>query len=68
MGPKPQKCPKWLGEGAKGVLTHVHQKPVAVVQERVALVQNRIALVGDRPPVQLGKTPFAPSPIHFGHF
>ena len=66
-----QKCPKWLGEGAKGVLAHVDQKPVALVQKRVALVQNRAALVQDtfgRPSLQLVKTLFAPSPIHFGHF
>ena len=44
-GPKPQDCPKWLGEGAKGVLVYVHQKPVALVQKTVGLVQNRVALV-----------------------
>ena len=45
MGLKPQKCPKCLREGAKRVLVHVDQKPVALVQERVALVQNRVALM-----------------------
>ena len=44
-GPKPQNCPKCLGEGAKGVLVYVGQKPVALVQERVALVQTSVALV-----------------------
>ena len=37
-GPKPQICPKCLGEGAKGVLAYMDQKAVALVQERVALV------------------------------
>ena len=55
-GPKPQKYPMLLGEGAKGVLVHVDQKPLALVQERVALVQNRVTLVQDtlgRPSLQL---------------
>ena len=50
---------------------HVNQKLVALAQERVALVQNRVALVQEtlgRPYLQLVKTPFAPSPSHFGHF
>ena len=65
------RCPKWLGEDAKGVLVHVDQKPVALEQERVALVQNRVVLVQDtlgRPPLQLVKTPFAPSPTTSGTF
>ena len=50
---------------------HVDQKPVRLVQKRVALVQNRVALVQEtlgRPFLQLAKTPFAPSPNHFGEF
>ena len=50
---------------------YVDQKPVALVQKRVALVQNRAALVQEtpgRPFLQLVKTPFAPSPNHFGQF
>ena len=69
--PKSQNFPKWLGEGAKGVLVYADQKPVRLVQERVALLQNRVALVQEtlgRPFLQLAKTPFAPSPNHFGEF
>ena len=40
-GPKAKKCPKWLGEGAKGLLGQGHQSPLALVQKRVAPVQNR---------------------------
>ena len=32
-GPKPQKCPKWLGEGAKGLLGQGRQSPLALVQK-----------------------------------
>ena len=70
-GPKPQKCPKWLGEGAKGVLGQGRQRPLALVQKRVAPVQNRILVVQKtlgRPLLPGSKTPFAPSPNHFGHF
>ena len=70
-GPKPRNCPKSLGEGARGVLAYVDQKPVALVQKRVALVQNRVALVQKtlgRAFLQLVKTPFAPSPPDFGQF
>ena len=34
-GPKPQKCPKWLGEGAKGLLGQGRQRPLALAQKRV---------------------------------
>ena len=47
-GPSPQNCPKWLGEGTKGVLVCVDQKRVALVQKRVALVQKRVALVQNK--------------------
>ena len=70
-GPIPQNCPKCLGEGAKGVSVYVDQKPVALVQKRVALVQKRVALVQEtlgRLFLQVAKTPFAPSPNHFGQF
>ena len=70
-GPKPQKCPKWLGEGAKGLLGQGRQRPLALVQKRVAPVQNRVLVVQKtlgRPLLPGSKTPFAPSPIHFGHF
>ena len=33
--PEPQNCPKWLGEGAKGVLVYADQKRVALVQKEV---------------------------------
>ena len=70
-GPKPQKCPKWLGEGAKGLLGQGRQSPLALVQKRVAPVQNRVLVVQKtlgRPLLPGSKTPFAPSPNHFGHF
>ena len=41
-GPKAEKCPKWLGEGAKDLLGQGHQSPLALVQKRVAPVQNRV--------------------------
>ena len=44
-GPKPQKCPKWWGEGAKGLLGQGRQRPLALVQKRVAPVQNRVLVV-----------------------
>ena len=64
-GPKPQKCSKKLGEGANGILAHVDQKPVALVQERVALVQNTVASVQEtlRDHLQLVKTPSARTPV-----
>ena len=65
----PQNWPKYLGQGAKGVLVYVDQKPFALVQKRAALVQNRVALVQEtlgRLFLQVAKTPFAPSPNHFG--
>ena len=61
---------KLSGEGAKGVLVYVDQKPAALVQKRVALVQNRAAMVQEtlgRPFLQVAKTPFAPSPNHLGN-
>ena len=61
-GLKPRNCPKSLGEGATCVLVYVDQKRVALVQNRVALVQETLG----RPFLQLVKTPFAPSPNHFG--
>ena len=70
-GPKPQKCPKSLGEGAKGLLGLWRQSPLALVQKRVAPVQNRVWVVQKtlgRPLLLGSKTPFAPSPNHFGHF
>ena len=69
--PRNPKFPKWLGEGAKGVLVHMDQKPVRLVQKRVALVLDRVALVQEtfgRLFLQLAKTPFAPSPNHFRDF
>ena len=36
------KCPKWLGDGAKGVLARLDQKPAALMHERVALVQDTL--------------------------
>ena len=56
-GPKPQNCPKWLGEGAQGVLVYVDQTLAAL-----ALVQE----THGRPNLQLAKTSFAPYPNHFG--
>ena len=70
-GPKPQNCPKWLGEGAKGLLGQGRQRPLALAQKRVAPVQNRVLVVQKtlgRPLLPGSKTPFAPSPNHFGHF
>ena len=70
-GPKPQKCPKWLGEGAKGLLGPGRQSPLALVQKRVEPVPNRVWVVQKtlgRPLLPGSKTPFAPSPNHFGHF
>ena len=70
-GLKPQKCPKCLGEDAKGFLVHVDQEPVALVQKRVALVQNRVALVQDTLGDHLSswsKYFWHPSPNHFGQF
>ena len=70
-GWKPQNCPKWLGEGAKGVLVHVDQKPVALVQTRVTLVQNRVALVQEtlgRPFLQLAKHILHPLLTTLGNF
>ena len=70
-GPKPQKSPRWLGEGAKGLLGQGRQSPLALVQKRVAPVQNRALVVQKtlgRPLLPGSKTPFAPSPNHFGHF
>ena len=34
--PKPQKCPKWLGEGAKCLLDSGSKGPLVLVQKRVA--------------------------------
>ena len=43
QGPETSKLPpKWLGEGAKGVLVYAGQRPVALVQKRVALVLKRV--------------------------
>ena len=70
-GPKPQKCPKSLGEGAKGLLGPWRQSLLALVQKRVAPVQNGVWVVQKtlgRPLLLGSKTPFAPSPNHFGHF
>ena len=44
-GPKPQKCPKCLGEGAKGLLGQGCQRPLALVQKRVAPVHHRVLVV-----------------------
>ena len=60
--PKPQKCPKWLGEGAKGLLGPGRQSPLALVQKRVAPVQNRVWVVQKtlgRPLLPGSKTPFS---------
>ena len=62
---------KWLGEGAKGLLGQGRQSPLPLVQKRVAPVQNRVLVVQKtlgRPLLRGSKTPFAPSPNHFGHF
>ena len=51
-GPKPQKCPKWLGEGAKGVLDPESKglpKPCfAPVQLSFAPVQEDFAALGPK--------------------
>ena len=70
-GPKPPRCPKWLVEGAKGLLDPGRQSPLALVQKRVAPVQNRVWVVQKtlgRPLLSGSKTPFAPSLNNFGHF
>ena len=68
-GPKPQKCPKWLGgsfgpRAPKSSSTGAKGKRVAPVQNRVLVVQKTLG----RPLPPGSKTPFAPSPNHFGHF
>ena len=35
QGPEPQKCPKWLGEGAKGVLDQWRQSPLALCKREL---------------------------------
>ena len=70
-GPKPQKCPKWLGEGAKGVLD-----PGSKGLPRVFCTTKTLFCTGAtlfctnarglwRP---CPKGPFAPSPNHFWEF
>ena len=70
-GLKMENSQKWSGEGAKGLLGQGGQRPVALAQKRAAPAQNRVLVVQKtlgRPLVPGFKTPFAPSPNHFGHF
>ena len=70
-GPKPQKFPKWLGEGAKCLLGQGRQRPLALVQKKSCTCAKQ-GFGGAKdswetfaPWVQ---NTFAPSPNHFGHF
>ena len=62
---------KWLGEGARGLLSPGSEKGVAPVQNGVAPVQNGFQMaqktLGRLLPPEL-KLPFAPSPNHFLNF
>ena len=70
-GPKPQKCPKWLGEGAKGVLDLGSKglPRVSCTTKTLFCTGATLFCTSARGHWRSGpKRPFAPSPNHFGHF
>ena len=70
-GPKPHKCPKWLGEGAKVVLTSWSDGLLRVFRTSATLFCTSATLSCTSATgfsSTCTKTPFAPSPNHFGHF
>ena len=68
-GPKPQKCPKWSGEGAKGVLTSWRDSlPRASTSATLICTSATSCTSATGLWSTCTKTPFAPSPNYFGHF
>ena len=68
MGPKPQKCPKWLGAGAKGVLTSWRDGLPRVSCTSATLFRTSANLSCTSATgfwSTCTKTPCAPSPNHF---
>ena len=69
-GPKPQKCPKWLGEGAKGFFDELERCPPRVSCTNATLSCTSATLSWTSATgfwSSCTKTPFAPSPNHYGH-
>ena len=70
-GRKPQNCPKWLGEGAKGVLARWRKGLPRVSCTTATLFCTSATLFCTSATgfwSTYAKTPFAPSDNHFGQF
>ena len=70
-GPKPQNSPKWSGESAKGVLANCRKGLPRVSCTSATLFCTSASLFCTSLTgfwSTYAKTPFAPSPSHFGNF